>query len=87
VTVTVRVTILETFPALSTFMYWTVYTPTTAVFTDPDIWNDPVAPYVPPRVDPLPSTLSVHEAPESVYEPPCAIVIVPLHTKLTTGGV
>ena len=39
------------------------------------------------RVFPLPSTVSVHEAHESVYADPWAIVIVEGHVRVVTGGV
>ena len=35
----------------------------------PDIWNDPVALYVPVRVFHDPSLLSVHETPDPVVYP------------------
>ena len=64
-----------------------VYIPTSAVLTDPLAWKDPVALYVPVRVLPDPSTLSVHEAPESVYTDPWAMVRVAGQLRVVTGGV
>ncbi len=45
VTITLRVTTLLIFPATSTLIYESIYVPSTAVLTDPDDWNDPVAQY------------------------------------------
>jgi hypothetical protein len=63
-TTTVRIA-PELFPATSTFLYSIIYVPSAPVFTVPLRVNDPTAPYVPVNADPLPSTLSVHEAPSS----------------------
>ncbi len=57
-TVTVRVTIFEIFPAVSILEYVRIYVPGIAVFTDPVVGTSIV---------PLPSILSVHDAPTSVY--------------------
>jgi hypothetical protein len=48
------------------------------VLTDHDTTKDPVAHHDHVNVLPLPSKLSVHEAPLSVYELPCATISVPL---------
>ena len=58
-----------------------------AVLTDPLAWKDPVALYVPVRVLPVPSTLSVHEAHASVYTDPWAMVRVEGQVRVVTGGV
>jgi hypothetical protein len=61
VTMTLRV-IVVVFPVVSTFVYKIVYVPTMLVLTDPVDWNDPVAAYVPVRVLPDQSTISIQEA-------------------------
>ena len=57
------------------------------VSTDPVNWNDPVAAYVPVRVLPVQSTISIHDAHCSVYDPLCVIYCVAAPTRVTTGGV
>jgi hypothetical protein len=54
------------FPAASTLRYSIVNVPVDDVSTNvPQVWNDPLAPYIPVRVFPVPSILSVQVAPES----------------------
>ncbi len=49
--------------------------------------NDPVSAYVPVRVSPDPSSISVHVAHESVYVAPERILTVPdPPTRVTIGG-
>ena len=64
VTITVRVTPVAEFPAVSVFAYVRVYVPRVFVFTEPERVN------VVSRAEPEPSTLSVQEAQASVYVEP-----------------
>jgi hypothetical protein len=64
-----------------------VYVPTVAVFTEPVEAKEGVAPYAPVIVVPVPSALSAHEAPASVYDEFCVIDIFELPTRVTTGFV
>lgn len=55
--------------------------------TDPVDWNDPVEAYVPVSVLPDPSTVSVHEAHCSRYDPLWVIYCVAAPLSVITGGV
>jgi hypothetical protein len=57
------------------------------VMVVPDIWNDPVEPYVPVRVDPDPSTLSVHETPLPVVYPEPYGMVMADPVRMTRGDV
>ncbi len=86
VTITLRLTVVA-FHVISTFVYDIVYVPSIFVLTDPVAWNDPVAAYVPVRVLPDQSTVSIQEAHCSVYDPLCVTYCIAAPTSVTTGGV
>jgi len=77
-TVTVLERVFEVLFDESTFLYCTIYVHGTCIFTEPEY----------AITEPLPSTISVHRAPGSTYEPVEASTVCEADPeRLRTGGV